>query len=107
MKTNRKVICSSSAVRYAETLFELKDVEIRKAVYSYAFEDNYPKAGDYDFNDIVLNVTLPVACNEVTELKYVVDLQADVYKRQLIYIFQIFRMGYRKGFDNFYPHGIQ
>ena len=23
MKTNRKVICSSSAVRYAETLFEL------------------------------------------------------------------------------------
>ena len=36
------------------------DVEIRKAVYSYAFEDNYPKAGDYDFNDIVLNVTLPL-----------------------------------------------
>ena len=52
------------------------DVEIRKAVYSYAFEDNYPKAGDYDFNDIVLNVTLPVAGNEVKELKYVVDLQA-------------------------------
>ena len=25
----------------------------------------------------------------------------------LIYIFQIFRMGYRKGLDNFYPHGIQ
>lgn len=59
------------------------DVEIRKAVYSYAFEDNYPKAGDYDFNDIVLNVTLPVAGNEVKELKYVVDLQAVGAMKQL------------------------
>jgi hypothetical protein len=35
MKTNRKVICSSSAVRYAETLFELnipKDSEMRNVV---------------------------------------------------------------------------
>lgn len=42
---------------------EPDNVEIRYAVYSYAFEDNYPKAGDYDFNDIVLNVTLPAAGN--------------------------------------------
>ena len=54
-----------------------------KPVYSYAFEDNYPKAGDYDFNDIVLNVTLPVAGNEVKELKYVVDLQAVGAMKQL------------------------
>ena len=52
------------------------DVEIRYAVYSYAFEDNYPKAGDYDFNDIVLNVTLPAAGNDVKELKYKIDLRA-------------------------------
>lgn len=52
------------------------DVEIRNAVYSYAFEDNYPQAGDYDFNDIVLNVNLPAAGNDVKELKYIVDLRA-------------------------------
>jgi len=27
--------------------------------------DNYPQAGDYDFNDIVLNVNLPAAGNDV------------------------------------------
>lgn len=59
------------------------DVEIRKAVYSYAFEDNYPKAGDYDFNDIVLNVALPAAGNEVKELKYTVDLRAVGAVKQL------------------------
>lgn len=59
------------------------DVEIQKAVYSYAFEDNYPKAGDYDFNDIVLNVTLPAAGNEVTELKYTIDLRAVGAVKQL------------------------
>lgn len=26
--------------------------------YTYAFEDNYPQVGDYDFNDIVLDVAL-------------------------------------------------
>lgn len=55
---------------------EPDNVETQYAVYSYAFEDNYPKAGDYDFNDIVLNVTLPAAGNEVKELKYTIDLRA-------------------------------
>ena len=59
------------------------DVEIRNAVYSYAFEDNYPKAGDYDYNDIVLNVTLPAAGNNVKELKYTVALRAVGAVKQL------------------------
>ena len=59
------------------------DVEIRNAVYSYAFEDNYPQAGDYDFNDIVLNVNLPAAGNDVKELKYTVDLRAVGAVKQL------------------------
>ena len=59
------------------------DVEIRNAVYSYAFEDNYPQAGDYDFNDIVLNVNLPAAGNDVKELKYIVDLRAVGAVKQL------------------------
>lgn len=59
------------------------DVEIRNAVYSYAFEDNYPQAGDYDFNDIVLNVNLPAAGNDVKELKYRVDLRAVGAVKQL------------------------
>ena len=59
------------------------DVEIRYAVYSYAFEDNYPKAGDYDFNDIVLNVTLPAAGNDVKELKYKIDLRGVGAVKQL------------------------
>ena len=62
---------------------EPDDVEIRYAVYSYAFEDNYPKAGDYDFNDIVLNVTLPAAGNDVKELKYKIDLRAVGAVKQL------------------------
>lgn len=52
------------------------DVELKYAVYSYAFEDNYPYSGDYDFNDIVMNVTLPAAGDEVDELKYTIDLRA-------------------------------
>lgn len=62
---------------------EPDNVETQYAVYSYAFEDNYPKAGDYDFNDIVLNVTLPAAGNEVKELKYTIDLRAVGAVKQL------------------------
>lgn len=36
---------------------EGEDVETFPIKYTYAFEDNYPAAGDYDFNDVVLNVT--------------------------------------------------
>lgn len=63
------------------------DVELKKAVYTYAFEDNYPNAGDYDFNDIVLNVTMPVASDddddEEDELKYKIELRAIGAVKQL------------------------
>lgn len=36
---------------------EGEDVETFPIKYTYAFEDNYPAAGDYDFNDVVLNVS--------------------------------------------------
>lgn len=62
---------------------EEDDVELKYAVYSYAFEDNYPNAGDYDFNDIVLNVTLPAAGDDVEELKYSIDLRAIGAVKQL------------------------
>lgn len=62
---------------------EEDDVELQNAVYSYAFEDNYPNAGDYDFNDIVLNVTLPAAGDDVEELKYSIDLRAIGATKQL------------------------
>ena len=58
-------------------------VEIQYAVYSYAFEDNYPRVGDYDFNDIVLNVALPAAGKDVTELKYTISLRAVGAVKQL------------------------
>lgn len=67
------------------------DVELKQAVYTYAFEDNYPNAGDYDFNDIVLNVTMPVACgdddddddDDADELKYKIELRAIGAVKQL------------------------
>lgn len=62
---------------------EEDDVELQNAVYSYAFEDNYPNAGDYDFNDIVLNVTMPAAGDDVEELKYSIDLRAIGATKQL------------------------
>lgn len=62
---------------------EEDDVELQNAVYSYAFEDNYPYAGDYDFNDIVLNVTMPAASDDVDELKYTIDLRAIGAVKQL------------------------
>lgn len=48
--------------------------------YSYAFEDNYPLAGDYDFNDIVLNVITRYIkenkTNAIKEIQYDVILKA-------------------------------
>lgn len=42
------------------------DTEGEKFSYSYCFEDNYPKAGDYDFNDVVLGVQRSSKGNIVT-----------------------------------------
>lgn len=35
-----------------------EDIPAKAINYTYAFEDNFPFVGDYDFNDIVLDVTM-------------------------------------------------
>lgn len=62
---------------------EKDEVELKNAVYTYAFEDNYPNAGDYDFNDILLNVTMPAAGKKENELKYKIELRAIGAVKQL------------------------
>ena len=47
--------------------------------YTYVFEDNYPLVGDYDFNDIVLDVTIEYdrgADNKITSTYLNVALTA-------------------------------
>ncbi len=47
--------------------------------YTYVFEDNYPLVGDYDFNDVVLDVTpeyLRNADNQIQEAKLHIKLAA-------------------------------
>ena len=47
--------------------------------YSYAFEDNYPDMGDYDFNDVVFDVTsynLLNSKNQLEGIKYTLTLSA-------------------------------
>lgn len=54
-------------------------VEVNPINYSYAFEDNYPSAGDYDFNDIVLNVSTEYKKdkkNAINEIHYNITLSA-------------------------------
>ncbi|MGL4519162.1 MAG: LruC domain-containing protein [Phocaeicola sp.] len=43
-------------------------------LYTYAFEDNYPQPGDYDFNDVVLDVLAPRRNGNKIELE--ITLQA-------------------------------
>jgi LruC domain-containing protein len=43
--------------------------------YTYAFEDNYPQAGDYDFNDVVLGVTVKNNQNATTGAVESVDVE--------------------------------
>lgn len=35
-----------------------EDIPANPITYTYAFEDNFPLVGDYDFNDVVLDVTV-------------------------------------------------
>lgn len=55
-------------------------VEDTPATYTYVFEDNYPYLGDYDFNDIVLNVTTKyereAETNKVQKVRISVNLAA-------------------------------
>lgn len=55
-------------------------VEINEQIYTYAFEDNFPQAGDYDFNDIVLDVTSQytrsIPGNQISKIQFNVTLSA-------------------------------
>jgi LruC domain-containing protein len=47
-----------------------KDITVyQPQTYTYVFEDNYPKPGDYDFNDLVLDVTLKNVKNSNNEVE--------------------------------------
>lgn len=63
------------------------DVNINPMKYSYAFEDNYPSAGDYDFNDIVLDVSTEYdrekTTNNIKKIQYNVTLSAIGASKQL------------------------
>ena len=48
------------------------NVEGTPLTYRYCFEDNFPEAGDYDFNDVVMSVTPSVNDKTVT-LKVTLD----------------------------------
>ncbi len=59
---------------------EGEDIELNPMNYTYAFEDNYPRVGDYDFNDIVLNVSTEYdrekSSNAIKRIQYNVTLSA-------------------------------
>jgi len=44
--------------------------------FRFLFEDNYPDAGDYDFNDVVLKVTPEQDANNAKKVKVTVNLEA-------------------------------
>lgn len=54
---------------------EGEDTDNEKVMYyTYAFEDNYPQPGDYDFNDIILDVSAPQ--RRGNKIDFYVTLQA-------------------------------
>lgn len=64
-----------------------EEIEVNPMNYTYAFEDNYPSAGDYDFNDIVLNVsteyTKEKSTNAIKSIQYNITLSAVGATKQL------------------------
>lgn len=63
------------------------EIEVNPMNYTYAFEDNYPSAGDYDFNDIVLNVSTEYekekTTNAIKKIQYNISLSAVGATKQL------------------------
>lgn len=57
-----------------------ENVEVNPMNYAYAFEDNFPYPGDYDFNDIVLDVSTEYikdnGTNKINKIQYNVTLRA-------------------------------
>ncbi len=50
------------------------DPEPQEMAYTYVFEDNYPNVGDYDFNDVVLDV-VPVYNRDASNKIETIDLK--------------------------------
>ena len=42
------------------------EIEYKPMTYTYAFEDNYPNMGDYDMNDLVIDVAIDYELNPTT-----------------------------------------
>lgn len=64
------------------------DVNTKPMNYIYAFEDNYPAAGDYDFNDAVIDVTTEYGYkdgskNKIAQIQLNVVLRAVGASKQL------------------------
>ena len=54
-------------------------IDVSPIKFTYAYEDNFPQVGDYDFNDIVLDVTTAYtkdATNNIKKIHYHVTLAA-------------------------------
>ena len=64
-----------------------EEIDVNPMNFTYAFEDNYPGAGDYDFNDIVLNVSTEYikekSTNAIKSIQYNVTLSAVGASKQL------------------------
>ncbi|WP_300699429.1 LruC domain-containing protein [Bacteroides sp.] len=52
------------------------DVSTDPIPYTYVFEDNFPLVGDYDFNDVVLDVKISNLCEEKSN--HIKQIQLDV-----------------------------
>ena len=45
---------------------EVEEIEYKPMTYTYAFEDNYPNMGDYDMNDLVIDVAIDYELDRIT-----------------------------------------
>lgn len=52
--------CTGDGYRDDEEDDEVKDIVSDNIVYTFCYEDYYPKPGDYDFNDVVMDMTYEV-----------------------------------------------
>ena len=65
---------------WTENDFDLPTDEINNSVYTFAMEDNYPKMGDYDMNDMVIRLNKRIFQktddNLITKVEFDFDLVA-------------------------------
>ena len=60
-------------------------ITVNPIVYTYAFEDNFPKVGDYDFNDVVMDLSTEYtkSNNRIKSIQLNVTLKAIGATKQL------------------------